>query len=261
MIGLTGSTGTLGSILKAKLEESNLPYSVYQGDIRNFKELLEWLTEHKIKILYHFAAMVPVDTVENNIPLAYDININGTIQLIKAIGALHQKIYVFYSSTSHIYESNPVPLTEEAIVNPSGTYGLTKLISENILRDYALKNKEMSLCIGRIFSFYHKTQKIPFLYPTLLQRFKEEDLGKPFMLRGAMSVRDFLNAEEVVDLILKLVSKQAQGVFNIGSGKGQRILDFLNGIAPQKLQVAYDLNEKSTYLVADITKLNQFLNA
>jgi|688.fasta_scaffold119729_4 nucleoside-diphosphate-sugar epimerase len=260
MIGITGAKGVLGRIISQKLESQIIDFSIFNGDIRNENAVLEWLKSDKITYVIHLASKVAVSDVENNISEAYEVNVSGTINLIKAIGKLNHPIGVFYASTSHVYESSSLPLKETDLINPINSYGLTKRISELLLLDYSTKNKTLNLCIGRIFSFYHESQNPPFLYPNLLNRFRTEDLSKPFKLYGANSTRDFLNAEVVCDHIISLVKLNYKGIVNIASGKSTKIIDFVKSISPEELTFDFNQLEMVNHLNADISLLNKILN-
>ena len=260
MIGITGAKGVLGRIICRKLKSQNVDFSIFNDDIRNENAVYEWLKSDEITYIIHLASKVAVSDVENNISEAYEVNVSGTINLIKAIGKINKPIGVFYASTSHVYESSALPLKETDVVNPINSYGLTKRISELLLSDYSTKNKSLNLCIGRIFSFYHESQNPPFLYPNLLNRFKNEDLSKPFKLFGANSTRDFLNAESVCDRIIDLVKMNHVGIVNIASGKSTKIIDFVKSISPVDLTFDIDDSEKINHLNADISLLNKILN-
>ena len=150
-------------------------------------------------------------------------------------------------------------IKETDAILPQNSYGLTKYVSELLLQDFSKSNSFLNLCIGRIFSFYHDTQKPPFLYPNLKKRFETEDLNAPFVLYGANSTRDFLPAEEVCSIIIKIVDKRAKGVVNIASGKPIKIIDFVKKIAPVNLNFKINSEEKTNHLNADITLLNSII--
>lgn len=259
MIGITGGKGILGKILASQYKERNIEVSIFDGDITNFDQIKNWLSTHSISKIIHLASKVAVKDVQSNLANAYDVNVSGTINLLKALSQLDKDVYFFYASSSHIYKSSELPLTENDVIAPINSYGLTKYMSELLLNDYKNNNSNFHLCIGRIFSFYHDTQKPPFLYPSLLERFQNEDLEKPFQLYGALSTRDFLNAEQVCEIIVKLIEKKYQGTVNIASGTSTKIIDFVQKIAPQKLFFQYDLSEKQNHLNADISLLNSIL--
>ncbi len=259
MIGVTGSTGVLGKIICSKLQKATIDFSAFDGDIRDENSVINWVIDNKLTYIIHLASKVAVSDVESNIDQAYDINISGTINLIKAIKKYNHPIGLFYASSSHVYQSSSKPLKENDTINPINSYGLTKWVSELVLTDFDRKHTDLTLCIGRIFSFYHKTQNPPFLYPNLMNRFKEEDLSKPFKLYGANSTRDFLNADDVCEIILKLVFKNHAGVVNIASGNSIKIINFAQQIAPQKINFDFDPSENINHLNADITLLNKIM--
>lgn len=259
MIGITGYKGVLGAIICEKLNDRNEFFSVFEGDIRDFDSLYNWLQFNNIDYVIHLASKVAVTDVENNLDEAYDVNVNGTIALIKAIKKYNRPIGLFYASSSHVYASSENLIKETDTTMPQNSYGLTKYVSELLLQDFSKSNSFLTLCIGRIFSFYHDTQKPPFLYPNLKMRFETEDLNAPFVLYGANSTRDFLPAEEVCSIIIKIVDKRAKGVVNIASGKPIKIIDFVKKIAPKNLNFKINSEEKTNHLNADITLLNSII--
>jgi nucleoside-diphosphate-sugar epimerase len=151
MIGITGAKGVLGRIICQKLENQNIDFSIFDEDIRNENAVFEWLKKEDVSYIIHLASKVAVSDVENNIAEAYEVNVSGTINLIKAIGKLNKPIGVFYASTSHVYESSSLPLKETDFINPINSYGLTKRISELLLLDYSTKNKVLNLCVVLVY--------------------------------------------------------------------------------------------------------------
>ena len=251
-IGITGSTGVLGRILIEKLEKGRIEYQCFKGDIRHKDNLKDWIKDNNFKSVIHFAAIVPTTEVKQNPDKARDVNVRGTKNLIEAIEDSKQNPWIFYASTCHVYKSKNKPISENDEIEPISIYGKTKYDAEKFVTRYG------NSCIGRIFSFYHDSQKKPFLYPNIMDRLKNENLTKSFELYGANSVRDFLNAEEIVDIIIELMEKKAKGIYNIASGNGIKIKDFVQKLTDKKLTI----KEKgdNDYIVADITKLNKVLN-
>jgi len=251
-IGITGSTGILGRLFTKKLDSQNLNYSCFEGDIQSIDDVRNWIARNEFDFIIHLAAIVPTTQVKENPSLAYSVNVGGTKNLIDVLNETGEHPWLFYSSTSHVYASSNKPISENDAKNPISEYGKTKYDAEKII----CHNYE-NHCIGRIFSFYHDTQKKPFLYPTIKERLKKEDLSKVFSLYGADSVRDFLNAEEVSEIIFKLMQKKVKGIYNIASGKGIRIEDFVRGLTKKNIKIN-KLGSKD-YLVADVRNLNKVL--
>lgn len=255
-IGVTGSSGVLGCLLLEKLKGFNCQVNSFNGDIRCKNNVISWLSEG-FDILFHLAAKVPVYFVEKHPLEAYGVNVGGTINLLEGIEKCAKKPWLFFASSSHVYKSNNKPLCETSIIEPITLYGETKWFAERIISNTA-ESIGCSYCCGRIFSFYHNTQNKPFFYPTIIERLSKEDLSKPFKLYGANSVRDFLNAEDVVNIMVELMQKRSAGIVNIGSGVGIKIRDFVQQISGNNLNIV-SADNKEDYLVADIAKLKTMI--
>ena len=254
IIGITGSSGTIGKILSKKLIDMGFKLSLFEGDIRNKNNIMKWVNFKNFDVIFHLAAIVPVDEVKKDPFEAYNVNVGGTINLLDCLKKLQIYPWIFYASTSHVYKPKDSPIKEEDDIQPLNIYGETKYFAERICESFSASYK-CKICIGRIFSFYHKTQKPPFLYPTIMERLKKEDPKKPFFLRGANNIRDFLNAEEVVSKIIKLMQFNYSGIVNIGSGKGTTIKNFVGKQTGIKLNLITDEESNFSTLVADITSL------
>jgi len=253
-IGITGASGVLGRILVDKISQQGYEYKSFEGDIRNISDIQDWVdSSFPFDVVIHLAAIVPTSQVRENLGQAFDVNSVGTKNLVDVLNEKASNCWLFYSSTGHVYKSSNEEISEENDIEPISEYGLTKYAGE-VLAKKNFKN----LCIGRIFSMYHDTQNPPFLYPNIKKRLEEEDLTKFFELYGAESVRDFLNAEDIADIILKLMGKKPQGVYNIASGKATKIRDFVQSMTEEKLKIV-SLGNKDI-LVANIDKLNKLIN-
>jgi UDP-glucose 4-epimerase len=259
MIGITGATGVLGKLIVSKLRSDETPHTCFQGDIRDSYCILNWLNENNVSQIIHLAAIVSTSKVENNKFDALDVNVGGVLSLIKAISKYSNPIFLFFASSSHVYKSSDKVLTEDDLLEPINFYGHTKKIGEDILKCTFEQNDQVKITIGRIFSFYHKSQSSDFLYPAIIKRVSEEDLNKPFLVRGSKSVRDFLNAEDVASIIIKICKKEYTGVLNIASGEPISIFDFVRNIVPEGTEIQEYEDEKVTKLVADISKLKTIL--
>lgn len=255
-IGITGSTGVLGRICYGKLTAHGHRIFRFRGNVCEKGELSSWLHEDSLDAVLHFAALVPVDKVKANPLNAYQTNVGGTINLLKALSECGFYGWFFYASSSHVYRAQDNPLTEESEIAPSSLYGMTKYMGEKICYDFS-ESAPFQICMGRIFSFYHNSQSGSFLYPVMKQRLKTDDLNKPFFLRGANSIRDFLNAEEVCEIIIKLMEKKYAGIINIASGKGVKIRDFVQSMTETTLQIESDDSENS--IIGSVDRLNQVL--
>ena len=159
--GITGSNGVLGRRIT-----QNLPYKFYKfkKDITKKKELKDWIDKNNFDIFIHLAAKVPARRVHKGYKKSYNVNVNGTLNLIDSwLKKKDKPKWLFFSSTSHVYKLGlkSIRINEKEVARPQTKYGRTKFIAESYLRKQ-LKKSNIKLCIGRIFSFTDKYQKIPF---------------------------------------------------------------------------------------------------
>ena len=99
---ITGSSGVLGQKIK-----KYLPYKFYEfkKDITNIKNVEKWINKKNFDIIIHCAAVVPTNMVNNSYKKAYDVNVNGTLNLVNSILNKKKKPkWFFFSSTSHVYK-------------------------------------------------------------------------------------------------------------------------------------------------------------
>ena len=224
-IGITGASGLIGSLLKKKFKKKKIKYSIFKGDIKNKKEIVKWIEiNSKIEYLFHFAAISSPQIVDKNKNEALKVNVYGTKNLIDVLKKRKKKIWFFFPSTSHVYNYSKKRISENHLLKPTSFYGKTKLRAEILINKS--RYSKFSFFIGRIFSVYHSKQKKPFLYPSIREKMKTNKNKKLFLTNG-LSVRDFMNAENVAETIYKIYIKKLCGIYNIGSGKGVSVKSFV----------------------------------
>jgi len=253
-IGITGGNGVLGKILQTQLRNKAFYINCYNGDINSPDDLHTWVQSLMPDYMFHLAAIVPTIEVNKNPLSAYKTNVGGTISLLEQLVKLNKPVWLFVASSSHVYKSSDRPIRETDALDPITIYGKTKLLAEQVCMD-CMEKYNLKICIGRIFSYYHQTQKEPFLYPTILKRLKEHKPGSPFYLQGADSIRDFLTGEDVADIMIKLLLSQAAGIYNIASGTGIRIRDFVQKLYPEPLNIVPC--GIPNFLVANVDKIRR----
>ena len=257
-IGITGGTGVLGSILTKKLKiKKNYNITIFQSDICNFSKVRKWITSNNFDVIFHLASLVPVRLCNTNPLKACSINIGGTHNLLNSMETLNKKPWFFYASTSHVYKINKKPLSETDKILPRTFYGYTKWIGEKLLENFSL-NYKLDFCVGRIFSFYSKEQSKDFLYPSILEKLKRGKNKNNIFIYNANNILDIQRAQDVVKIIIKLFEKRVSGTFNIGTGKGINIKNFIKKITKKKLKINTNTKKKKI-VVADIKKLNSVI--
>jgi UDP-glucose 4-epimerase len=207
------------------------------------------VTEPDIQGIIHFAASKAVgESVQK--PLKYYRN--NFYSLINLLDAYYGNPlnFVFSSSCTVYGQPEHLPVTESAPVQPAQSpYGNTKQIAEEILRDLIASGSNYKVISLRYFNPVgaHETALIgelpigvpqnlvPFITQTAIgKREKITVFGNDYNTPDGSCVRDYIH---VVDLAkahvaaLKLLEKESfkgYDVFNIGTGKGNTVLDVIH---------------------------------
>ena len=108
-----------------------------EGDVRDDVILSDVMSDFRPDAVIHFAGLKAVGDSMTN-PLGYyDVNVNGTLRLLRAMDAAGCTRIIFSSSATVYGEPIYLPYDEAHPLNPTSVYGRTKLISEQILTDWA----------------------------------------------------------------------------------------------------------------------------
>lgn len=148
---VTGYSGQLGYdvVREGKLRGLDM-YGTSSHDLNivNQREVSKYVTAIKPDVIMHCAAFTAVDQAENDREKCYEVNVNGTRNLVEAAKAVDAKFV--YISTDYVFDGlGDVPFSELSESNPVGYYGLTKLEGEQIVQ--SLLNKWFIVRISWVF--------------------------------------------------------------------------------------------------------------
>ena len=82
----------------------------------------------------------------------YDNNVVGTLRLLQAMQATGVKKLVFSSSATVYGNPQFLPLTEQHPLSASNPYGRSKIMIEDILRDYFVAHPDWQIALLRYFN-------------------------------------------------------------------------------------------------------------
>jgi nucleoside-diphosphate-sugar epimerase len=262
-VAITGANGTLGSLLRERLANAGVQITSFQGDVTDTVAIQHWVRSTRPNALFHLAAVVPVGSVENDPIRAMEVNATSMLPLLAALKEHAPRCWLYYASTSHVYRSSDLPLSEISTTIPLSLYGATKLAGETLLRPLA-ERLSVKLCIGRIFSYFHERQDESFLIPGIVKRVSSAPNSGFIELRNTQSKRDFLHASMVVDALLHLLDRRFSGTVNIASGRaisvGEIAARVINRSGKHLKILPVDTEEPST-IVADVTRLRALFSA
>lgn len=125
---------------------------VYDIDVADKSALDAVFCENEIDAVIHFAGFKAVgESCEK--PLAYyRNNLDSTLSLLETMDAHGCNKLVFSSSATVYGPDNEPPYTEDLKTSATNPYGWTKVMIEQILRDYAAAKPDFSAVLLRYFN-------------------------------------------------------------------------------------------------------------
>ncbi len=110
--------------------------TLVKGDIHDISLVAETLKKYDIAGVIHFAASSLVGESMTDPAKYYSNNVEGTLHLLMGMKEAGVNKIVF-SSTAAVYgEPEKTPIEEDFPHNPTNVYGRTKLVIENMMRDF-----------------------------------------------------------------------------------------------------------------------------
>lgn len=106
------------------------------GDLRVPQELAHCFTGQRFDLVMHFAALAYVGESVAQPDLYYENNVLGTLNLLAAMRQHGVDKFVFSSTCATYGEPKNVPVAEGHPQNPINPYGRSKLMVEQVLRDF-----------------------------------------------------------------------------------------------------------------------------
>ena len=229
----------------------------YEVDVADSAALEQVFQENHIDSVMHFAGWKAVGE-SVRLPLAYyRNNLDSTLTLLEAMER-HGVGRLIFSSSATVYGTpERLPLTEEqgtgVCTNP---YGWTKVMIEQILRDYTAAHPEFSAVLLRYFNPVgaHRSGLIgeapngvpnnlmPYITQTALgKRDHLSIFGNDYDTPDGTGVRDYIHVVDLARGHAAALGYCAEHcgveVFNLGTGRGYSVLEMaetfarVNGVA------------------------------
>ncbi|MDA1349378.1 MAG: UDP-glucose 4-epimerase GalE, partial [Chloroflexi bacterium] len=213
------------------------------GDIRDKDKLARVLTERRIDVVMHFAAVASVPDSIRDPALYWDVNLVGTKSVLDAMrGAGVTKIVL--SSTAATYGfSEASSLTESSPQVPVTPYGTSKMACEALLREYALAYG-FGCASMRYFNASgadldgahgedrrHESHLIPLVLAAALG-VRDEVLifGDDWTTPDGTCVRDYVHVRDIAQahaLAMGALTPGSAEAYNIGSGVGLSVREIV----------------------------------
>ena len=201
---------------------------VIEGDIIKYDKISDAVKDQEIVI--HLAAKISVQESIRNPLETFQVNVNGTKNVLVACEKNRVKKLIVASSAAVYGESLPdIKLTEESETNPISPYGESKLKMEQKIREFTSKHN-IDCVILRFFNIYGIGQSDE--YAGVISKFANcIKHNIPLTIYGnGNQTRDFVAIEDIVNLICRIVTLRLEkrfNVYNIGNEKST-IFDLAN---------------------------------
>jgi len=222
-------------------------FSFFKKDLSDFEGVKRLLKEQKFDAIVHFAASIEVfESMQN--PLKYYLNntANTSNLILAALEAGTNKF--IFSSTAAVYGEPKTPVVSELnALAPINPYGRSKLMSEQVLKDTNMANKDFKYCILRYFNVAGACMdfKLGQRYPkaTLLikvaaecaagKRDKLLIYGTDYDTKDGTCERDFIHVDDISSAhlaALDYLQNNESDIFNVGYGHGFSVLEVIKAM-------------------------------
>jgi UDP-glucose 4-epimerase len=249
---VTGGSGFIGSNLVDALVErgdevtviddlstgrrENLDGALTQGaelveaDVRDAEAMTAVVRERNPELIFHLAAQIDVRRSVADPAFDASINVGGTANLLEAARAAESQRFVFVSTGGAIYgegEGKQLPLDENAAEEPLAPYGQSKLAGEGYVslyrRLYGLSG--VNLRLGNVYGPRQDPLGEAGVIAIFCGRLRGSEA--PTVFGDGTQTRDYVYVGDVVEAALTAASSDANGSFNIGTGRETSVLDLV----------------------------------
>ncbi|MDH7508557.1 MAG: NAD-dependent epimerase/dehydratase family protein [Methanomassiliicoccales archaeon] len=274
---VTGAAGQLGSYL---LDELSRDHDVRGIDIKSPKleahsDIVSLMdirdAEGVIRecswadAVVHAAAQVSVEKSIEDPLLDAEINIIGTLNLLKSSIIAGVGLFVYISSAAVYGDPKYLPVDEAHPTNPKSPYGISKLTGEEYVRSFG-ECHDLDYFIIRPFNFYSPRADPRSPYSGVITKFVQRiKAGEPIVIEGdGEQTRDFIHALDVAHLVKLAIDSPVRNItMNCGSGRGisiNELADVLASICGDVEVVRTKSREGDIrHSVADISLARDFL--
>jgi nucleoside-diphosphate-sugar epimerase len=244
---VTGGAGFIGSHLARRLAEDGAVVTVLDnlssGSIQNLEGVECRLVEADIldervvreaaqgvDLVFHLAAMVSVPLSIEDPVTCYDINLMGSLNVLRAANRAGARRVVLSSSCA-VYGDQAGSIRENRSTSPMSPYAAAKWAMEvaGQIFNSAYRLPTVSL---RYFNVYGPRQSPDSDYAAAIPTFMQAMLSgdPPTVFGDGHQTRDFVYVDDVVraNLLAGEAPSAPGGIFNVGGGRAVSVLELVD---------------------------------
>ena len=242
---------------------SNCTLEFSQCDVRDAQALDRIFDQFKPDAVIHFAGLKAVGESVAEPARYYDVNVGGTATLLGAMERAGCNNIVFSSSATVYGEPQYLPCDENHPLDPINPYGRTKLMGENLLKDWSSAKQDRHAVALRYFNPVGADASgligedpngipnnlMPFISQVAVGR-REclQVFGDDYDTIDGTGVRDYIHVIDLAQAHIVAVEQigtlEPFEVINIGTGEGLSVLQIVKEFEKQSGKtVAYQIGQ------------------
>jgi UDP-glucose 4-epimerase len=202
-------------------------------DIREGSTVGELFARTRPEVVFHLAAQVDVRRSVADPTFDSQVNVGGTINVLRAALESGARRMVNASTGGAIYgEGRTIPAPEDHPVSPEAPYGLSKFCAEHYCQ-YFTRAHGLSTVSLRFGNVYGPRQDplgeagVIAIFCGLLV-----EGGRPTVFGDGLQTRDYVHVDDIVQANLLAAESDVSGAYNIGLGRQITVLDLVDALAP-----------------------------
>jgi len=273
---VTGGAGFIGSNLALELEKQGHSVIIVDNFISGHKENLESFKgkvinldisrdfefNEKVDVIFHEAAITDPRFEDDNEMIR--ANVEGFKNMIELAKKNNAKL--IYASTANLYGHGKTPMQEDQEKEIITTYGKSKLMMDELAKEYFDKMHIVGL---RYFNVFGPKEALKGRPASMIHHLgKQMQAGKrPKIFKMGEQIRDHIYVKDVVRATILALDAKKSGIYNVGTGIGtsfNELVKTLNEVLGTSLESEYfdspyDMTTYQSNTQADTKKAEEFL--
>lgn len=230
---VTGGAGFIGSNIAKTLEAQGHEVTVlddfsknghfknligFKGDVIT-ADLFEYMpTDMYFDAIFHEAAITDTTVMDQKAMMEQNVEAFKNLLNFAAENDIKK---VIYASSAATYGNGPVPNVETQPTHPENVYGFSKVIMDNVARQFAEDNNDMTIIGLRYFNVYGPGEYFKGKMASMVyQLYNQMKAGnRPRVFKYGEQQRDFVYVKDIVKINLcALNNGKETGVYNAATG-------------------------------------------
>tara|TARA_Y100000310_G_scaffold221576_1_gene223161 strand:+ start:16802 stop:17878 length:1077 start_codon:yes stop_codon:yes gene_type:complete len=263
-----------GLIRRIALEDQNIRLGrinhiknkivIHPGSVEDYPRIMEIIDEIKPDECYHLAAQSFVKDSFDDPSSTFNININGTLNILRAILRKSPRTKFYFAGTSEMFgKSTNKNQNEETPLHPKSPYGISKIAGFNMTRNYR-ESFGIFSCSGILFNHESPRRGKEFVTRkiTSFVANMKKNPNQILELGNLDSKRDWGFSRDYIEAMWLMLQQKKPDDYVIATGETHSVKEFVEesfksvGIYPIKWK-GKGINEVGIYNGKLIVKVNK----